>query len=66
MFQGICSERPFSNIVVPKAAPGRTSVKVARFFYDTGRKRPGIVHSTLLAEGCAFIEMQRLSLIVLC
>ena len=46
--------------------PGGTSVKTAWFFYEIGRKRSGIIHGTLLAEGCAFIEMQRLSLIVLC
>ena len=49
-----------------RAGPGLTSVKVARFFYEIGRKRSGINHSTLLAEECTFIEMQRLSLIVLC
>ena len=46
--------------------PGRTSVKVAGFFYEVGRKRSGIMHTTVRAEGCAFIEMQRSSLIVLC
>ena len=46
------------------APPGGTSVKFARFFYEIGRKQSGIIHSKVVAEGCAFIEMQRLSLIV--
>ena len=45
---------------------GSTSVKVAGFFYEVGRKRSGILHTTVRAELCAFIEMQRSSLIVLC
>ena len=35
---------------------GRTSVKVAGFFYEIGRKRSDIIHTMLRGEGCAFIE----------
>ena len=37
--------------VACRLGSGGTSVKVAGFFYEIGRKRSGIIHTTLLAEG---------------